>query len=107
MNTGTSRIKKHILSNIPYLAVMWFCLKLGTAYRLAEGGNIGLRLMDMMNTIPPALADFAPGANGMDWLVGLAGAAAIRLVVYNKVKKARNTERMWNTVRPDGEQKRT
>ena len=33
----TDNIKKYVLPNIPYLFVLWACLKLGTAYRLAAG----------------------------------------------------------------------
>jgi len=72
---------------------MWFCLKLGTAYRLAEGANIGLKLMDIGNALTLALQDFAPGLNGFDWIVGITGAALLRLVIYNKVKKAKKFRR--------------
>ncbi len=85
----TDKIRKYILPNIPYLFIMWVFLKLGTAYRLAAGANFGLKLVGMMTGIGPAFADFAPGLNGFDWLVGIAGAGIIRLVVYNKSKKAR------------------
>ena len=33
----TDKIRKYILPNIPYLFIGWACLKLGTAYRLADG----------------------------------------------------------------------
>lgn len=81
-------IRKYILPNIPYLFILWACLKVGTAYRLAAGGNTGQKLVGMMATLAPALADFAPGLNPFDWLVGIAGAAGIRLVIYCKAKKA-------------------
>ena len=54
-------IRKYILPNIPYLFILWACLKVGTAYRLAAGGNMGQKLVGMMATLAPALADFAPG----------------------------------------------
>ena len=88
-----SKIRKYILPNVPYLFAMWFCLKLGTAYRLAEGANIGYKLMDIGNTIGAALSDFAPGLVGFDWLVGLSGAVLLRLVIYSKVKKAKKFRR--------------
>ena len=89
----TEKIRKFLLPNIPYLMAMWFCLKLGTAYRLAEGDNIGLKLMDIGNTLALALQDFAPGLNGFDWIVGITGAVLLRLVIYNKVKKAKKFRR--------------
>ena len=87
------KIRKYLLPNVPYLMAMWFCLKLGTAYRLAEGANIGLKLMDIGNALTLALQDFAPGLNGFDWIVGITGAALLRLVIYNKVKKAKKFRR--------------
>ena len=33
----TDKIRKYVLPNIPYLFIGWFCLKIGTAYRLAAG----------------------------------------------------------------------
>ena len=89
----TEKIRKYLLPNIPYLMAMWFCLKLGTAYRLAEGENFGLKLMDIGNTLALALQDFAPGLNGIDWIVGITGAVLLRLVIYNKVKKAKKFRR--------------
>ncbi|WP_263858447.1 VirD4-like conjugal transfer protein, CD1115 family [Lawsonibacter sp. OA9] len=71
----------------------WGCLKLGTAYRLAAGANIGQKLVGMMGTINTAFASPAPGLDPVDWLVGIAGAAAIRLFVYVKAKNAKKYRR--------------
>ena len=101
------KIRKYLLPNIPYLFVLWFFLKLGTAYRLAAGANFGMKLIGTMQTIGPAFETIAPGLNSFDWLIGIAGAALLRVVVYLKSKKARNSERMWSTVRRDGARKRT
>ncbi|MCL2816628.1 MAG: type IV secretory system conjugative DNA transfer family protein, partial [Oscillospiraceae bacterium] len=88
-----NNIRKYIISNIPYLFALWVCLKLGTAYRLADGANIGLKLMDIGNTLAPALSDISPGFDGFDWLVGITGAVLLRLVIYNKVKKSKKFRR--------------
>lgn len=98
----TDKIRKYVIPNLPYVMAGWFCLKLGTAYRLATGANIGLRLIGMMKTLGPAIGTIAPGLNPFDWLIGLAGAALLRLVIYNKVKKAKNSEGMWSTAAPVG-----
>ncbi len=86
-------LKKYILPNMPYLFMAWACLKLGTAYRLAAGANAGEKLVGMMNTINTAFASPAPGLVPADWLVGIAGAAAIRLIIYQKSKKAQKYRR--------------
>jgi len=90
---ATDKIRKYIIPNIPYVFAFWFCLKLGTAFRLAQGANIGLRLIGMMQTLSPALGDIAPGFHAFDWLVGLAGAGLLRLVIYMKVKNAKKFRR--------------
>ena len=86
-------IRKYILPNIPYLFVLWACLKAGTAYRLAAGADLAHKLVGMTAALGPAFADFAPGLNPFDWLVGIAGAAAIRLFVYIKAKNAKKFRR--------------
>ena len=52
----TDNIKKYVLPNIPYLFVLWACLKLGTAYRLAAGADFAHKLMGLGQTIGPAFA---------------------------------------------------
>ena len=47
--------------NIPYLFIGWFCLKIGTAYRLAAGTGFGEKLLGLGQTIGAAFASFAPG----------------------------------------------
>ena len=101
------KVRKYIIPHLPYLFVLWACLKLGTAYRLADGDGFIFSLVGMMEMIGPAFASFAPGLNAFDWMVGLIGAVIIRLVVLNKSKKARNSEGMWSTDRRDGAMKKT
>ncbi|MDM8136445.1 VirD4-like conjugal transfer protein, CD1115 family [[Clostridium] symbiosum] len=86
-------LKKYLLPNLPYVFLAWACLKLGTAYRLAAGAGFGQKLVGMMATINTAFASPAPGLDPVDWLVGIAGAAAIRLFVYVKAKNAKKFRR--------------
>ena len=89
----TDKIRKYILPNIPYLFIGWACLKLGTAYRLAAGAGFGEKLLGLGRSIGPAFADFAPGLDPFDWLVGLIGAVAFRLLIYFKSKNAKKYRR--------------
>lgn len=98
----TDKLRKYVIPNLPYVLVGWFCLKLGTVYRLATGANIGLKLIGTMKTIGPAIGTIAPGLDPFDWLIGITGAALLRLVIYNKVKKAKSFEGMWSTDRRVG-----
>ena len=84
-----AKIKKYVVPNLPYLFIFWFFCKLGEAYRLAAGADFGAKLIGMMKTIGPAFGTITPGLAGFDFLVGLAGAVTLRLVVYNKVKNAK------------------
>ena len=85
--------RKYIIPNIPYLFILWACLKLGTAYRLAAGADLPHKLMGLGQTIGPAFADFAPGLHPQDWLIGIAGAVAFRLLIYFKSKNAKKFRR--------------
>ena len=89
----TDSVKKYVIPNIPYLFIGWACLKLGTAYRLAAGAGFGEKLLGLGRSIGPAFADFAPGLDPFDWLVGLVGAVAFRLLIYFKSKNAKKFRR--------------
>lgn len=89
----TDKLKKYLIPNIPYLFILWACLKMGTAYRLAAGADVAHKLMGLGQTIGPAFADFAPGLAPFDWLVGIVGAAAFRLLIYTKSKNAKKYRR--------------
>ena len=88
-----SFVRKYVLPNVPYLFIFWVCSKLGTAYRLADGANFGKKLIGMMAEIGPAFETIAPGLNLFDWLVGVAGAVLIRLVIHHKTKNAKKFRR--------------
>ena len=89
----TDSVKKYVIPNIPYLFILWACLKLGTAYRLAPGADFAHKLMGLGQSIGPAFADFAPGLNPLDWLIGIVGAVGFRLLIYMKSKNAKKFRR--------------
>ena len=89
----TDKIRKYVLPNIPYLFIGWACLKMGTAYRLAAGANFGEKLLGLMQTIGVAFADFSPGLDPFDWLIGIVGAVTFRLLIYFKSKNAKKFRR--------------
>ena len=89
----TDSIKKYVIPNIPYLFILWACLKLGTAYRLAPGVDFAHKLMGLGQSIGPAFADFAPGLHPLDWLIGIVGAVSFRLLIYMKSKNAKKFRR--------------
>ena len=89
----TDKLRKFLIPNIPYVFIGWAFLKVGTAYRLAAGADFLSKVMGIGQTIGPAFADFAPGLNPVDWLVGIVGAVAFRLFIHMKSKKAKKFRR--------------
>ena len=86
-------IRKYAVPNIPYLFIMWAFLKLGTAFRMADGANVGEQFMNTLGYIAPAFTNFAPGIHPFDWLVGLAGVALLRFYIHSRAKKAQKFRR--------------
>lgn len=87
------KIKKYLLPNFPYLMAFWFFSKLGTAYRMAQGGNAGEKLFGMMEAIGPVFQNYAPGLGLFDLATGVAGAVGLYFMVQSKIKKARKFRR--------------
>lgn len=83
------KFKKYVISNVPYLFLFWFFLKLGTAYRMAAGTGFLEKLMGMPQAIAPAMENILPGLNGFDWLIGIAGAVLIKLAVIYNIQRAK------------------
>ena len=76
-----------------YVFIGWAFLKLGTAYRLAAGSDFAHKFIGLGQTVGVAFADFAPGLAPFDWLVGIVGAVAFRLLIYFKSKNAKKYRR--------------
>ena len=89
----TDKLRKYLLPNILYVFIGWAFLKLGTAYRLAAGSDFAHKLIGLGQTIGPVFADLAPGIVPFDWLVGIVGALAFRLLIYFKSKNAKKYRR--------------
>ena len=89
----TDKLRKYVLPNIPYVFIGCAFLKLGTAYRLAAGAGFEEKLLGLGQTVGAAFADFAPGLAPFDWLVGIVGAMAFRLLIYFKSKNAKEYRR--------------
>lgn len=81
-------VKKYVLPNLPYLIFLWFFAKVGEAVRLAPGVDASTKLLGLADGFALAFQTSMPGA-AVDWLVGLIGAALVRLVVYVKGKNAK------------------
>ena len=85
----TLDIKKLVLLNMPYILLGLVATNLGEAWRLAEGKELGDKIMSMMGTIPMAFANPLPSLHPLDLLVGLCCGGGLRLAVYLKSKNAK------------------
>lgn len=82
-------IKKQIILHLPYLAFIYLFGKVGQAFRLAQGADISAKLLHIGQGFSAAFASAAPSFHPIDLLIGVAGAAALRLMVYCKGKNAK------------------
>ena len=86
-------LKKLILPNLPYLLFMYLFDKVGQAARLAPGADLSDKLLSIGDGFAAAFSSFVPSLHPADLLVGVLGAALIRLVVYVKGKNAKKYRR--------------
>ena len=81
--------KKLLVLNLPYLLFVYLFAKCGQAYRLAAGVDASAKLLHLTNGISVAFASPLPSLHLFDLCVGVAGAVAVRLIVYSKGKNAK------------------
>lgn len=82
-------LKKLLLLNLPYLLFVYLFAKCGQAYRLAAGADASAKLLHLTSGIFAAFANPLPSLHPFDLCVGVVGAVAVRLIVYNKGKNAK------------------
>ena len=85
----TKKLTKLLALYLPYLLLGLIATNFGEAWRLAEGKELGERIMSMMGTIPMAFANPLPSLHPLDLLVGLCCGAGLRLAVYLRGKNAK------------------
>ena len=85
----TKKLTKLLALYLPYLLLGLVATNLGEAWRLAEGKELGDKIMSMMGTISVAFANPLPSLHPLDLLVGLCCGAGLWLAVYLKGKNAK------------------
>jgi type IV secretion system protein VirD4 len=85
----TKKLTKLLALYLPYILLGLVATNFGEAWRLAEGKELGERIMSMMGTIPMAFANPLPSLHPLDILVGLCCGAGLRLAVYLRGKNAK------------------
>ena len=85
----TKKLTKLLALYLPYLLLGLVATNFGEAWRLAEGKELGDKIMAMMGTFPMAFANPLPSLHPLDLLVGLCCGAGLRLAVYLRGKNAK------------------
>ena len=85
----TKKLTKLLALYLPYLLLGLVATNFGEAWRLAEGKELGDKIMSMMGTVPLAFANPLPSLHPLDLLVGLCCGAGLRLAVYLRGKNAK------------------
>ena len=85
----TKKLTKLLALYLPYLLLGLIATNFGEAWRLAEGKELGDKIMAMMGTIPVAFTNPLPSLHPLDILVGLCCGAGLRLAVYLRGKNAK------------------
>ena len=89
----TGKLKKVLLPNLPYLLFVWFFDKLSQAVRLSPGADASEKLLRIAQGFTEAFASLWLSLHPLDLLLGVAGAALVRLAVYLKAKNAKKYRR--------------
>ena len=85
----TKKLTKLLALCLPYILLGLAATNFGEAWRLAEGKELGDKIMSMMGTIPVAFTNPLPSLHPLDILVGLCCGAGLRLAVYLRGKNAK------------------
>ncbi|PLK29003.1 conjugal transfer protein TraG [Faecalibacterium prausnitzii] len=85
----TKKLTKLLALYLPYILLGLAATNFGEAWRLAEGKELGDKIMSMMGTVPVAFANPLPSLHPLDLLVGVCCGAGLRLAVYLRGKNAK------------------
>ena len=86
---NTKKLTKLLALYLPYILLGLVATNFGEAWRLAEGKELGERIMSMMGTLPAAFTNPLPSLHPLDLLIGISCGAGLRLAVYLRSKNAK------------------
>ena len=85
----TKKLTKLLALYLPYILLGLVATNFGEAWRLAEGKELGDKIMSMVGTMPLAFANPLPSLHPLDLLIGFFCGAGLRLAVYLRSKNAK------------------
>ena len=86
---NSKKLTKWLALHLPYILLGLVATNFGEAWRLAEGKELGDKIMAMMGTFPVAFANPLPSLHPLDLLIGFSCGAGLRLAVYLRSKNAK------------------
>ena len=86
---NTKKLTKWLALYLPYILLGLVATNFGEAWRLAEGKELGNKIMTMMGTFSLAFANPLPSFHPLDLLIGFSSGAGLRLAVYLRSKNAK------------------
>ena len=88
-----SKLKKTLISSVPYVFIALFATKLGQMWRLADGITVSEKFLHLASGFTESMQSPLPSFHPLDLLVGVIAALIIRLIVYEKSKNAKKYRR--------------
>ena len=85
----TKKLTKLLALYLPYILLGLVATNFGEVWRLAEGKELGDKIMSMMGTIPVEFANPLPSLHPLDLLIGFSCGTGLRLAVYLRSKNAK------------------
>lgn len=86
---NTTRLKKLLILNMPYVVIGLYATKLGEAWRLAEGTDASNKFLHLMDGLSAAFRSPFPSLYPADLLIGIVVGCLLRLAVYEKGRNAK------------------
>ena len=87
---NSTKIKKTLIKLLPYIIVGFVCTNLGEAWRLAEGADMGKKMLSFFSMVGVAFGNPLPSLHPLDLLVGTICGGGLRLAVYLRGKNAKH-----------------
>ncbi|HRN13746.1 MAG TPA: type IV secretory system conjugative DNA transfer family protein [Clostridia bacterium] len=83
------KTKKLLILNIPYMVIGLICTNVGKAWRIADGAEIGEKILGFLSALGMAFSNPVPSLHPFDLCIGIAVGGIFRLIVYVRSKNAK------------------
>ena len=87
---NSTKIKKTLIKLLPYILLGLVCTNLGEAWRLAEGVDMGKKMLSFFSMVGVAFGNPLPSLHPLDMMVGTICGGGLRLAVYLRGKNAKH-----------------